>query len=158
MAVQSSTSYSLTHGAAYEGMLVDQQLSNIISRLNKSETATIPFGRAVVTDGDDGAKLPTGSSTNLNVIGITVRELNRAYKDNDETFGAVPNRDFAIVTMGVVYVKPVVAVTKDDLVYVVLANGTFTNVAGGAVAITDAKWASSSDANGFAKISLGLRG
>lgn len=157
MAVQSSTSYSLTHGAAYEGMLVDQQLSNIVSRVNKSKTATIPFGRPVYTDGDDGAKLVDSGASDLTIMGISVRELNRAYKD-DETFGALPQRDFAIVTLGVVYVKPAVAVTKDGQVYVLVSNGTFTNVASGAILISNAKWASSSDANGFAKISLGLRG
>jgi hypothetical protein len=158
MAVQSATSYSLTHGAAYPGMLADQQLSNVVSRLNKSATVTIPFGRGVVSDGDDGAKLPTGTSTAAQFVGITQRELTRAYREGD-VFGAVPNRDFAVITQGVVYVVPVVAVVKDDPVYIVLADGTFTDVAGaGAVLIPNAKWVSSAAAGVLAKISLGLGG
>ena len=157
MAVQSATSYSLTHGAAYPGMLADQQLSNVVSRLNKSATVTIPFGRGVVTDGDDGAKLPTGASTAAQFVGITQRELTRAYREGD-TFGAVPNRDFAVITRGVVYVTPAVAVAKDDLVYMLTADGTFTNVATGAVAIANAKWVTSAAAGVLAVISLGMGG
>jgi hypothetical protein len=161
MTVQSATSYSTTHGAAYAGMLADQQLYNTVSKLNKSTTVTIPFGRGVVTDGDDGAKLPVSGSTAAQFVGITMRELTRAYREGD-VFGAVPVRDFAVITQGVVWVPAAVTVAKDDPVYMVLADGTFSNVVGAdatlAVLVNDAKWVSSAAAGVLAKISLGIGG
>lgn len=47
------TSYSIDHGEAYAGMPVDQQLINIVSKLNASG-ATIVYGKAVATDTDAG--------------------------------------------------------------------------------------------------------
>jgi hypothetical protein len=152
MTVQSSKSYALYHNFAYEGMLVDQQLSNVISRMNRTSTA-IPFGRGVVTDTDGSAKLPASDSKVAQFIGISLRELSHAHKDGD-TFGAVPNRSFAIVTQGVIYVKSAVTVKKDDPVYLLLSDGTFTNVETGAIAITNAKWVSATFANGLARLSL----
>lgn len=161
MTVQSATSYSTTHGAAYAGMLADQQLYNTVSKLNKSTTVTIPFGRGVVTDGDDGAKLPVSGSTAAQFVGITMRELTRAYREGD-VFGAVPVRDFAVITRGVVWVPAAVTVAKDDPVYMVLADGTFSNVIGTgatlAVLVNNAKWVSSAAAGVLAKISLGIGG
>lgn len=161
MTVQSATSYSTTHGAAYAGMLADQQLYNTVSKLNKSTTVTIPFGRGVVTDGDDGAKLPVSGSTAAQFVGITMRELTRAYREGD-VFGAVPVRDFAVITQGVVWVPAAVTVAKDDPVYMVLADGTFSNVEGAsatlAVLVNDAKWVSSAATGVLAKISLGIGG
>lgn len=161
MTVQSATSYSTTHGAAYAGMLADQQLYNTVSKLNKSTTVTIPFGRGVVTDGDDGAKLPVPGSTAAQFVGITMRELTRAYREGD-VFGAVPVRDFAVITQGVVWVPAAVTVAKDDPVYMVLADGTFSNVIGTgatlAVLVNNAKWVSSAATGVLAKISLGIGG
>lgn len=161
MTVQSATSYSTTHGAAYAGMLADQQLYNTVSKLNKSTTVTIPFGRGVVTDGDDGAKLPVPGSTAVQFVGITMRELTRAYREGD-VFGAVPIRDFAVITQGVVWVPAAVTVAKDDPVYMVLADGTFSNVIGTgatlAVLVNNAKWVSSAATGVLAKISLGIGG
>jgi hypothetical protein len=161
MPVQSATSYSTTHGAAYAGMLADQQLYNTVSKLNKSTTVTIPFGRGVVTDGDDGAKLPVSGSTAAQFVGITMRELTRAYREGD-VFGAIPVRDFAVITQGVVWVPAAVTVVKDDPVYMVLADGTFSNVIGTgatlAVLLKDAKWVSSAATGVLAKISLGIGG
>lgn len=161
MTVQSATSYSTTHGAAYAGMLADQQLYNTVSKLNKSTTVTVPFGRGVVTDGDDGAKLPVSGSTAAQFVGITMRELTRAYREGD-VFGAVPVRDFAVITRGVVWVPAAVTVAKDDPVYMVLADGTFSNVIGTgatlAVLVNNAKWVSSAAAGVLAKISLGIGG
>ena len=161
MTVQSATSYSTTHGAAYAGMLADQQLYNTVSKLNKSTTVTIPFGRGVVTDGDDGAKLPVSGSTAAQFVGITMRELTRAYREGD-VFGAVPIRDFAVITQGVVWVPAAVTIAKDDPVYMVLADGTFSNVIGTgatlAVLVNNAKWVSSAATGVLAKISLGIGG
>ena len=165
MAVQ--TTYSTSHNAADAGMLVDEQLFNTVSKLNKSTTVTIPYGYGVVTDGDDGAKLPVAGSVLKNFIGIAHRELNRAYTAS-QVFGAVPQYDFSVITDGKVWVTASVAVAKDDPVYLIVGDGTgtnqgkFSNVAGtgatAAILITGAKWVSSAASGALAKISLGLGG
>lgn len=158
---------AIDHGFAYAGMVVDNQIENAISKLNKSVTTSIGFGFGVVTDGDDGATTPNSSSTAEQFVGIVKRELNRAVLDG-ETQSDNRQRDMTIVTHGVVYVAPLVDVTKDDPVYLVISDGTgtdqgkFSNVEGTgasfAVQITGAKWTSSATAGNLAKLSLGLGG
>ncbi len=155
-----TTPYSRYYGEALEGMKADMEAYNTVSKLNKG-TAIIPFGRAVFTDGDDGMKLPVTGSTANQFIGITMRELTRAYTDAEITsgYGAVPKYDSTVFTMGVIWVKPAVAVAKDDPVYVVLSNGTFSNVAGTTnVLLPNAKFVSTAAAGSLAKISLVVGG
>jgi len=165
MAVQ--TTYSTKHAAAYAGMIADEQLHNTVSKVNKSTTVTIPYGYGVVTDGDDGAKLPVDTSTAAKFVGIAQRELNRAYTTG-QTFGAVPLYDFSVVTEGVVWVTAAANVAKDDPVYLIVGDGTgtnqgkFSNVIGAAatlgVLLAGAKWVSSASSGALAKISFGLGG
>ena len=156
MAVQ--TSYQDYLGDAYVGMLADMQNRNIISKVNNT-TAVIPFGRPVFTDGDSGMQAATTTSTAAQFIGITMRELNRAFTDAEITagIGAVPERDGAVLTVGCIWVAAAVAVAKDDPVYVVLSTGLFTNVAGDSgttIQITNAKFVSTAAAGALSKISL----
>lgn len=159
---------AIDHGFAYAGMVADNQLENSVSKLNKG-TTSIPFGYAVVTDGDDGASLPTDAATADNFIGIVKRELNRAVLDG-ETQSDNRKRDMTVVTHGVVYAQALVTVAKDDDVYFVIGDGTtpnanlgrFTNAAGtgvtAAIQVVGAKWTSSVAAGALAKISFGLGG
>ncbi len=163
MSVQ--TTYSTKHGAAYAGLLADQQLSNTVSKLNKSTTVTIPFGYGVVTDGDNGAKLPVAASTAAQFIGVARYELNRAYTAG-QTLGAVPQKDFSVVTRGVIWVTAADNVSKDDPVYVIVGDGTnqgkFSNAAGtgatAAVAVANAKWLDTVSSGALARISLSIGG
>lgn len=160
---------AIDHGFAYVGMVADNQVENAISKLNKSDAVLIPFGYGVVSDGEDGAALPTDASVLANFVGIVKRELNRAVLDG-ETQSDNRQRDMTIVTHGVVYTSPQATVAKDDPVYMVVGDGTpltpdfgrFTNIAGTgittAIQITDAKWVSGAAADGLAKISFGLGG
>ena len=50
-----AASYRLNHGKAFQGMVADGELANIISKLN-TDTVTIAYGKAVVRDGDNAAK------------------------------------------------------------------------------------------------------
>lgn len=160
------TTYSIDHAAALEGMLADQQLANIVSKLNKSGV-TIPYGLGVVSDGDNAAQLPAAADTANLFNGVVMRELNRALADGD-TFGAPDDRDMSVITEGVVWVKANLAVTKDDPVWLIISDGTgtvqgeFSNVVGAAatlaVLIPNAKWVSSAGTGALAKISLGLGG
>lgn len=152
--------YQRYMGEALDGMKADMEAYNTVSKLNKGN-AIIPFGRAVFTDGDDGMKLPVTGSTAAQFIGITMRELTRAYTDAQITagYGAVPQRDNSVMTTGVIWVSPAVAVVKDDPVYVLIADGRFTNVAGtNNVLIPNAKFVSTAAAGARAKISLVIGG
>lgn len=154
------TSYNRYYGEAFEGMKADMQAYNTVSKLNKG-ASVIPFGRAVFTDGDDGMKLPATGATAAEFIGITFRELTRAFTVAEATggIGAVPQFDATVMTMGVIWVKPAVAVEKDDPVYVVLTTGVLTNVAGtDNVLIPNAKFVSTATAGAMAKVSLVVGG
>ncbi|WP_457967634.1 hypothetical protein M1D68_15940 [Pseudomonas sp. R4-84] len=157
---------AINHGVAYAGMVADGELSNAVSKVNKG-TSNIRFGLGVVSDGDDGAKLPDAASTADQFIGVVKRELNRAYATN-EVFGAVAKRDMSVETVAPIWVHARVAVTKDDPVYLVVGDGTgtnqgqFSNEVGAAatlaVLIPNAKWVSTAGAGVLAKISLKIGG
>lgn len=154
------TSYGLYMDAALPGMKADMQDYNTVSKLNKG-TAVIPFGRAVFTDGDDGMKLPVTDSTAAQFIGIVFRELTRAYTTAEASggIGAIPKYDNTVMTEGVIWVAPAVAVAKDDPVYVLKADGRLTNVAGtDNILIENAKFVSSAGAGALAKVSLVIGG
>lgn len=155
------TSYPLYNPQALPGMRADMEAWNAVSKVNKS-TAVIPFGRAVFSDGDDGMRLAAAGTTSAQFIGVTLRELTRAYTDAEIAagIGAVPNRDAAVFTMGVLWVTAPVAIKKDDPVYVVLSTGQFTNVADGAnnILIPNAKFVSTAAAGALVKLSLVVGG
>lgn len=166
------TAYSTVHNALYAGQLASMQIYNIVSKLNKSTTVTIPWGYGVVSDGDDGAKLPISTSTAAKFVGIVQRELNNAYPVGvsgvTASFGAVPIRSFAVITEGEVAVVPHANVAKDDPVYLIVGDGTgtfqgeFSNVVGTAattaVLIPNAKWLTTTTAGQVGKLSLVIGG
>lgn len=160
---------AIDHGRAYAGMPADGQTYNHVSKVNNG-AANVPYGYGVVTDPADveqGAILPTSTSTAAKFIGVAVRELNRAYTST-EVFGAPIDRDMTVRTAGPIWVTARVAVVKDDPVYLVIGDGTgtnqgqFSNVVGAAatlaVLIPNAKWVSSAGAGALAKISLVIGG
>lgn len=161
MSVQ--TTYPVYHDKAYAGMRVDLQLSNPVSKLNKG-TATIPFGKAVVTDGENGGKLPVSGSTAAQFIGVAIRELNRANQDGDPV-GAVAKNDFSVETAGVIWVKAAETVVKDDPVFFRVGStntGDFAKSAGSsataAVEIKNAKFLTGGSAGELVQLSLKVGG
>lgn len=155
------TTYATEHDKLYSGMSPDLQLCNTVSRLNKG-TDNIPYGKGVVTDGDDGAKLPAAGSTAAQFNGVVLRELNRAYAES-ETFGAKAGYDFTVVTFGPIAVKTLEAVSKDDQVYLRVGStgtGDFCKSAGSGVTasieIPNAKFAASAGAGDLVVITLGV--
>ena len=165
MSVQ--TSYSIAHAVAIAGMAMTLESFNTISKLNKGANV-IPYGLGVVTDGDNGAKLPVSGSLATQFNGIVMYELNRAQADGDVA-GAVAGKDFTVITHGEVWVTADLQVAKDDAVWFIVSNGTgtkqglFSNVIGAtatlAVLIPGAKWTTSTTgATQLAKISLGIGG
>lgn len=161
MSVQ--TTYSINHGVAYAGMVADAELCNAVSKLNKG-TTTIPYGLGLVTDGEDGAKIPVPASTADEFVGVAMYELNRAQADGDVA-GITAKRDGSVVTHGVIWVEALVTVAKDDDVFVRVGAtdpGKFSNVVGtGAtlgVQVPNAKFLTGGTAGDLVKISLGLGG
>ena len=161
MSVQ--TSYSTTHNEAYAGMVADQQLLNTVSKVN-TDTVNIPYGKAVVRDGEAGGKLPTSGSVAADFVGVAMYELNRAYADGD-TFGAVTDNDMTVVTSGVVWVKSAsdnVTVGQAAFYRVGATNtGDFANAAGSAgtasVAVSG-KFLTAGDTGDLVKLSLVVGG
>lgn len=158
-----ATSYSINHGKAFAGMIADGQLANIISKLNKSGV-TIPYGKAVVRDGVDGAKLPVAGSTAEDFVGFAVRELNRSYVDT-AGFGAVTAKDYSVMTAGPLWVKAAEAVVAGKPVYVrvgATGNGDVAAAEGAAgtlaIAIPGAKFVSNAAAGELVQISLVVGG
>lgn len=156
-------SYNLNHDALFAGMVVDDQLANIIGKLN-TDVATIPYGKGVVADGEGGAKLPATGAVAANFVGVVVRELNRAYAVGD-TFGAVVKKDMSVGTVGVFAVKVLEAVNARDPAFLRIGStgpGDFCKSAGSAatesIAIPGAKFLTSASAGGLAKISFVVGG
>lgn len=153
---------TIDHGKAYAGMVADGELVNAVSRLNKG-TVSIPFGKGVVTDGEDGAKLPLPASTAAQFNGVVKYELNRAHRDG--SFGGIPGYDMTVVTTGAVWVKVLDTVAKDAPVYLrvgATGAGDFSGIVGAAdtlgVLIPNAKFTSGGVAGGLAKIALTIGG
>lgn len=158
-----ATSYSLNHGKAFQGMIADGQVANIISKLN-TDTAIIAYGKFVVRDGDNSAKLPTAASTADQIVGVAVRELNRSYT-NADAFGAIQAKEFSVLTAGVIWVKALEAVVSGDAAFGRVGTtgaGDFAKSAGAdatlSVAIPGAKFVSSGAAGTLVKLSLVVGG
>ena len=161
MAVQ--TTYSVYHGAKYAGAVNSVNPYGSVSKLN-TDAATVPFGYGVVSDGSGGMELPTSGSTAAEFIGISMRELNRAYADG-ETFGAPVGRDGTVVTFGHVAGVAGEAVVEADAVYLGVGSavaGKFMNSAGTgttlAVLISNAKFTESGAEDDAVWISIGIGG
>lgn len=158
-----TTAYGLNHGPAWAGMVADGQLDNAVSKLN-NDTVTIPYGKGVVADGETGAKLPTSASVAGDFVGVALRELNRSYTAAD-TFGAVMDKDFSVLTVGTIWVTVAEAVVARDPVFLRVGAtqlGDFCKSAGSAatlsVQIPNAKFLTAASAGGLAKISIVVGG
>ena len=154
------TTYSINHAALFAGMINSLNPSTLISKLNKT-ASVIPYGKGVVSDGEDGADLPVPASTAAEFNGVVMYEINRAQADGDVA-GGVPGNDMTVISHGRVAVVAHATVAKDDPVFLVVgANGPgdFSNVAasGGdlGVAISGAKFLTGGDAGDIVEISLG---
>jgi hypothetical protein len=153
---------SIDHGKAYAGMVADGQLLNAISKLNKG-TTSIAFGKGVVSDGEDGAKLPVSASTAAQFNGVVKYELNRAHVDGDT--GAIAKYDMTVVTKGDIWVTVLDTVAKDAQAYLRVGAtnaGDFSGIVGtGAtlgVLLPNVKFLTAGEAGDLVKISLGLGG
>lgn len=157
------TTYSTEHAEAYAGMKADQQAYNTVSKVNKG-AVNIPFGKAIVTDGENGGALPDSGSVAGEFNGVAMRELNRAIADGDD-LGAVPDRDFTVFTHGVIWVTVLDTVAKDAPVYMRVGStglGDFSGIVGTGVTLgvllPNVKFLTGGDAGDLVKISIGVGG
>lgn len=153
---------SIDHDFAYAGQVADLQLCNAVSKLNKTG-ASIAYGKGVVTDDEESAKLPVPASTAAQFNGVVKYELNRARQDGES--GAPDGYDMTVVTEGVIWVTVLDTVAKDAPVYLRVGStgtGDFSGVEGtGAtlgVLLPNTKFLTGGDAGDLVKISLGLGG
>lgn len=153
---------TIDHGVAYAGQVADLQICNAVSKLNKTG-ASIAYGKGVVTDDEQSAKLPEAGSTAAQFNGVVKYELNRARQDGES--GAPDGYDMTVVTEGVIWVTVLDTVAKDAPVYLRVGStgtGDFSGIVGtGAtlgVLLPNAKFLTGGDAGDLVKISLGLGG
>jgi hypothetical protein len=160
-----STGYGLNHGNAFAGMVADDQVSNVVTKTNITAT-TVPYGKGVVRDTTTNTETGIGTiattTTAAMFVGVAVRELNRAYNTGD-TFGAVPAKDFSVLTAGTIWVTVRETVVPGDAACLIINAtnpGDFKKTAGGndAVAITGAKFLTGATTGNLAKLSLVVGG
>lgn len=145
--------YTLNHGDRYAGMVVDGQVNNTVSKLNKT-AAVIAYGLFVARDGDDGFKAIDGDTTAADVIGVLRRAINRAQGNE---VGAPVARDASVLTAGTIYVEAAGAVTQGQKVYVDSA-GKATADSTDTIEVVGAKFIETTESAGIAAVSLVIGG
>ena len=114
--------YEIDHAPLIAGMVAEGQVNNNVSKVNNG-AATVPFGRFVARQNDDGFVPLTSASVLANFIGVVRYEVNRAFVPGAAT-GAPIERDATIITMGAVAVETITTAANGDPVYVVVGDGT----------------------------------
>lgn len=153
MAVQ--TTYSDNMAAAYAGMIANTEPNNLISRIVET-VAGVGFAVPVIQGTADNECDVVAASTDV-VIGITVR-------DQSVTADTFAQYDSALLMReGVLWVTVTDAggVVAGDPVWVLVADGTFSNADAGtsqSLRINDARWDSSAANGALAKIRFDLDG
>lgn len=145
------TSYTQSHARWVEGMILNSEPSDIISRIVES-AAGIGFGKVACQ----------GASDN----GIIVPAANKVYRgitvlDPTQVGGTVDTyaqyATAAVMTKGVIVAQASVAVAAGDKVYFVAATGALTNTDNSSAnpQIPNAIWETSTSGAGLAAIRLG---
>lgn len=158
--------YTIDHPKAVAGQVVDGQLNNSVSRINKGANV-LAFGLFYQRDGDDGIKLTDSSTTTADLVGVLRYELNHAQAT---TVGLPTNRTGSVLTDGVIYVEKITATTQGADVYVVVGDsgtvadaGKVANVTGTstatAIKLEGARFAETTSAGaGLVAVSITIGG
>lgn len=145
-----AVTYAATLRPGVEGALANEEPVDLISR-TVEDAAGIGFGKAVVQGtNDNGCKIAGATGK---ILGITVRE--RSVRVSALSGNGFAQYDTArIMNMGVIWVKVgATAVVAGDVVAWDNATQTFSKT--GAITLTDARFETSSAANGIAQVRLG---
>lgn len=140
---------------AYEGMVADLGLHDIISRTVET-TGGIGFGKPVA-QGTKERGIKADVSATLDILGITVRNVATANADG-VTLDKYPELDgAAVMRKGVIWVKVTDAggVAAGDPVWMAKATGLFSNAdlgTSGSIRLAGARWESTAANNGLARM------
>lgn len=118
--------YALDYPAAYEGMVADTSLAQIISR---TAEVAVAFGKPVSQGTKDHTCIVSTTGA-ARVMGIAVRS--QATKVDGGTDRYPVNDNVAIMTLGAVWVRVTGTVTRDQAATVNLATGAISSTAAGA--------------------------
>lgn len=144
--------YATEPAVAFEGMVADLGLADIISRTVET-VGGIGFGKPVA----QGAKergVKADVSATLDIVGITVRSV----ATENGTVDKYPELDGAgIMRKGVIWVKVTDAggVAAGDPVWMAKATGLFSNAdlgTGGSIKLAGARWESTGANNALARM------
>lgn len=152
MAIQDS--FQIDHNQAYNGMVVDGQIHNVVSRLN-TDAETIAYGTPVwdnATNTGGTAKSATGL-----FVGIARREVaNRNYMEGTIA-GFEAGRTMSVVNVGVVWIDTQgLPVASGDEVAYDITTGKFVATGGSGETLEGCTWLTAPDLNGFAKLKIQL--
>lgn len=153
MALQST--YSDYHAEAYHGMIADTGPNNIISRTVEA-SGGVGFGVPVTQGTDDNGCDEISASTD-EIIGITIRAADQEGILYDQ-YDAAP-----LMRSGVMWVTVTDAsgVVPGDDVWVLVADGTFSNAdagSDGSIKINNARWETTGANGALARIRFDLDG
>lgn len=140
------STYAATHARWIEGMVLNMEPSDIVSRLAE-DAEGIGFGKVCVQGTADNQV--TDSEADKKFVGIAVLDItkpNGKYEQYDTV---------AVMKKGVVVVQASVAVAVGDPVYFVPATGVLTNVSTSNTLIANAQWDTSTSGAGLAALRLG---
>lgn len=152
----------------YEGTVARSADSIIV---NRAAAEDILFGKAVILDTNGNYALPTASTTEDSVVGVSVREVvqTNTYFPQTNT-GYLAKTPMDVLTRGIVTVKCgkgtpkpgtsvfvcITADTTDKLVPGDFAAEAATT-AKNTVTVSNMKWHSTADANGIAELLIATR-
>lgn len=153
MALQ--TTYSDYMADAYHGMIADTAPNNLVSR-TVEDAAGIGFG-VPVTQGTEDNECAAISASTDEILGITVRTPDQESETIDQYDSAL------LLRSGVMWVTVTDAggVAPGDPVWVLVADGTFSNAdagSSGSIRINDARWETTGANGALARIRVDLDG
>ncbi|WP_352946516.1 capsid cement protein [Mesorhizobium sp. M0859] len=140
------TTYNAQHARWIEGMVLNMEPSDVVSRLCE-DVEGIGFGKVAVQGTADNQVVDSE---------ITVKFCGIAVLDETQPTGKYEQyATAAIMKKGVIVVQASVAVAVGDPVYYVPATGVLTNSASGNTLIAGAQWDTSTAGAGLAALRLG---
>ncbi|WP_377838714.1 capsid cement protein [Bosea sp. UC22_33] len=139
------STYSAQHARWYEGMVLNQEPSTIVTRVAE-DAEGIGFGKVCVQGTADNQVVD--SEATVKFCGIAIADAGQP----GDTYAQYAN--VAVMKKGVVVVQASVAVAVGDAVYYVPATGVLTNSASGNTLIAGAQWDTSTSGAGLAALRL----
>lgn len=143
------TSYAESQAIAYNGMVADSRLTDILSR--EVEDATLAVGLAVIKGtADDQVKIGAAGT----YVGVTIKDVTLpppASSANQDKY--IAGQTCAVITRGAVWVVAPATITAGEAVYRTSA-GVITNVSSGNTLIAGATFETSGASSALVRVGL----